>query len=165
MSLTSPNILLLSIHQKYVNKIFCGDKTVELRRVKPRYLQEGDLILVYATSPEKALVGVIEVEKVIEMDLDKLWKSVKSHAGINYQEFQEYYNNLSSGCAIFLKQPHSFNHPIKLEMLQQKWSQFRPPQSYRYLKEQEVKVVSEMTHYDILAFSEKQKHYQTELLF
>jgi predicted transcriptional regulator len=47
--------------------IFDGNKRVELRRVRPRHLNEGDLILVYATSPEKALLGVLEVEKVVEM--------------------------------------------------------------------------------------------------
>ena len=59
MSLMSPNVLLLSIHHKYTNMIFDGNKRVELRRVRPRHLNEGDLILVYATSPEKALLGVL----------------------------------------------------------------------------------------------------------
>lgn len=160
----SPNILLLSIQQKYASMIFDGDKQVELRRVRPRHLNDGDLILVYVTSPEQALVGLIEVEKVVEMVPEKLWQIVKDKAGITYENFQKYYENSSIGFAIFLRKTFSFDSPIKLEQLREEWSGFQPPQCYRYLKDKEINLVQSIAKYDILSVSEKPKTYQIELL-
>lgn len=161
----SPNILLLSIQHRYANMIFEGDKQVELRRVRPRHLENGDLILVYVTSPEQALMGVIEVEKVIEMSPDELWQIVKDKAGITHENYQKYYKNSSTGFAIFLKKTFSFESPISLEQLRKEWSNFRPPQCYHYLKAEEFSIVQSMAKSDILNFSEKPKIYQPELAF
>ncbi|MEC4886263.1 MAG: ASCH domain-containing protein [Scytonema sp. PMC 1070.18] len=159
-----PNILLLSIRHKYASMIFDGGKQVELRRVRPRHLDEGDLILVYVTSPEKALVGVLEVEKVVDMVPEKLWQIVKDKAGISYENFQKYYENASIGFAIFLRKTLTFDSPVKLEILKEKWVDFRPPQCYRYLKDREINLIQSITQHDILSISDKHKHYQIELL-
>ena len=71
----SLNVLLLSIHEKYADKIFDGCKTVELRRLKTR-LNMGDLVIVYVTSPRKEIVGILEVAKVVALPPDLLWKAV-----------------------------------------------------------------------------------------
>jgi predicted transcriptional regulator len=164
MNLMSPNILLLSIQHKYASMIFDGNKQVELRRVRPRHLNEGDLILVYAKSPEQALVGVLEVEKVVEKVPEELWQMVKEKAGITYENFQRYYENSSTGFAIFLRKTLCFDSPIKLERLREEWSGFRPPQCYRYLKDKEIDLVQSITQYNILSISDKPKTYQIELL-
>lgn len=158
-----PTILMLSIKQEYANMIFEGDKQVELRRVRPRHLENGDLILVYVTSPEQALVGVLEVEKVIEMSLDELWKTVKDKAGITHETFTKYYRNSATGFGIFLKNRFSFESPIKLEQLRKEWSNFRPPQCYYYLKAEEFNIIQSISNSDILSFSAKSKVYQSEL--
>ncbi|WP_427160339.1 ASCH domain-containing protein [Aliinostoc sp. HNIBRCY26] len=164
MTLMSPNILLLSIQQKYANMIFDGDKQVELRRVRPRHLKEGDLIIVYVTSPKQALVGVIEVEKVVDKSPTELWNIVGDKAGVAYDYFQKYYRNSSIGYAIFFRRKFSFDSPIKLEHLREKWSDFRPPQCYHYLKDKEIDFIQSIAKQDILSFSENPKIYQTELL-
>nr|WP_279239826.1 ASCH domain-containing protein [Scytonema sp. UIC 10036] len=160
----SPNILLLSIQHKYASMIFDGHKRVELRRVRPRYLDEGDLILVYVTSPEKALFGVLEVEKVVEMAPEHLWQIVQDKAGISYENFHKYYENASIGFAIFLRNARSFDSPIKLERLREEWVDFRPPQCYRYLKDREINLVQSIAQHDILSLSAKSRAYQIELL-
>jgi predicted transcriptional regulator len=164
MNLTSPKILLLSIHQKYASLIFEGSKTVELRRVKPR-LSKGDLILVYVTSPEESLFGLVEVEKVVEKPHKQLWDIVEDKAGIDYQTFQNYYKNSACGFAIFLGKTHLFKHPIKLNILREKWPNFHPPQSYRYIRENELDLLQKITNYDILGICKLEKIYQTELLY
>ena len=58
------NALLLSIHPEYAEKIFDGTKRVELRRVRPR-LQNGDLVIVYVSSPVKAVCGAFRVDNVV----------------------------------------------------------------------------------------------------
>ncbi len=164
MSLMSPNILLLSIRHQYASAIFEGDKKVELRRVRPRNLNADDLILVYATSPERALVGLLEVEKVVEMSLDRLWLAVENKAGISHDDFMEYYKNLSIGYAIFLKNALSFEQPIELSRLKEEWTNFCPPQCYRYLREEEINLIQSMTKHDILGMLGKKQTCQTELL-
>ncbi|MEA5549914.1 ASCH domain-containing protein [Anabaena cylindrica UHCC 0172] len=164
MSLMSPNVLLISIHYEYANMIFDGNKQVEFRRVRPRHLGEGDLILVYATSPEKALLGILEVEKVVEMPPNKLWNIVKDKGGINQETFHKYYKNSQIAFAIFFKNPFSFDSPITIEKLREEWKDFRPPQCYHYLKDREINLIKSITKYDILALSHKFKVYQTELL-
>lgn len=159
----SPNILLLSIQHKYASMIFDGNKQVELRRVRPRHLKSGDLILVYVTSPKQALMGVLEVEEVIEMPLDELWQVVKDKAGVTYECFYKYYESSAIGFAILLRKARSFESPIKLEQLREEWSGFRPPQCYHYLKDKEFSIVQSMAKSDILSISEKPKFYQTEL--
>ncbi len=152
-------ILLLSVRPEYADKIFEGIKEVELRRTRPR-LCEGDLVIVYASSPKKALIGAFEVKKVIQKPLEDLWSEVQEKAGISYEDFCFYYKGLSVGCGIFLSKPSYFHEPVNLERLRQEWDNFRPPQSYRYLKPNEIGLIENIADFDIGKFS---SFYQTTL--
>lgn len=134
------NVLLLSIRPEYAEKIFDGTKKIELRRVRPR-LDQGDLVIVYASSPKKALLGSFEVEHVIEKLVINLWNDVKKEAGINLKDFFNYYEGKSVGFGIRLKNIQNFHPPVELERIRQEWSDFRPPQGYRYLTESELEIV------------------------
>lgn len=70
------SILLLCIRPEYANKIFDSNKTVELRRVRPRLLNEGDLVLIYVSSPIKAVFGSFKVDSIIEKPIAELWEEV-----------------------------------------------------------------------------------------
>ncbi|AVH70088.1 ASCH domain-containing protein [Nostoc sp. 'Lobaria pulmonaria (5183) cyanobiont'] len=144
------NILLLSIKPKYAEKIFSGKKQVELRRVRSR-LNMDDLVLVYVSSPKKALVGSFEVKYITQMEIKKLpkdlnefWNQVKNIAGISSKEFQSYYDGASVMVGIFVKNIKTLPDPIELTQLREKIPKFRPPQSYRYLKESEFKMFESM---------------------
>ena len=136
------NILLLSIKPEYAAKIFSGEKTVELRRVRTRLTQD-DIVLVYVSSPSKALVGLFEVEKIIQekielqQDIKNYWNLVYEKAGISSQDFEKYYQGASFFVGIFLRNPKKFDVSVNLENLRQQIPEFTPPQSYRYLKQQE----------------------------
>ena len=156
----TPNILLLSIQPQYAEKIFKGEKSVELRRTRPRHLRSGDLILVYIPSPERLLFGVVEVDKVVEDAPRKLWSIVKNKAGISYRDFKDYYKGTSTGFAIFISQPISFDSPIGLEKLRQKWVGFRPPQCYRYLKEKELDIIQSLIKQDVISPIDEPKEKQ-----
>ena len=139
------NILLLSIRPEYANKIFEGKKKVELRRVRSR-LKAGDLVIVYVSSPEKALVGSFEVERVITVEnlpkeLNNLWQQVKEQAGIKRKQFDIYYEGASVGIGIFFKNIRIFPQRLELESLRKQLPNIRPPQSYRYLTPTEVNSV------------------------
>lgn len=139
-------ILLLSIKPEYAKKIFKDQtKKVELRRVRTR-LTQGDIVLVYVSSPEKVFVGSFEVEEVIDskasrQELKKFWEEVKDYVGISRQEFDSYYKGASFIVGIRIKNIRPFENPVELERLQEKLSYLRPPQSYRYLEEREYEII------------------------
>ncbi|MBD2537778.1 ASCH domain-containing protein [Coleofasciculus sp. FACHB-SPT36] len=137
------NILLLSIRPEYANKIFDGTKKVELRRVRPR-LSKGDLVIVYVSSPKKAVLGSFTVDKIIEEPILELWNQVWNKAGITLAEFDSYYEGASVGFGILLKKPNRFEIPVSLERLREKWIDFRPPQSYHYLTDSEYEIVKSL---------------------
>lgn len=136
----SHKTLLLSIRPQYAEKIFTGKKTVELRKVRPS-VQEGDLVLVYVSSPVKALCGSFIVDRVVSKSPAKLWEQVRLSAGISKAEFEAYYEGRELGFGIFLKAATSVSEPISLTNLRKTWANFHPPQSYRYLSDHEVEAV------------------------
>ena len=143
------NILLLSIRPEYAQKIINGTKTVELRRVRTR-LKAGDLVLLYISSPEKALVGSFEVEQVIEFEnspkaLKEFWNEVKNKAGIEQHKFYRYYQGASVGVGIYIKKLEIFPRRLELERLRKQLPSLKPPQNYRYLKEDELEAVKNLT--------------------
>lgn len=140
------NILILSIKPKYAEMILSGKKKVELRRVRTR-LKNGDLVLVYVTSPTKALVATFEVDNIIQneiqatpKDINDFWKIIKNIAGISCNEYNKYYHTASTIVAIFIKNVNKLHHPIELETLRTKIPRFHPPQCYRYLKHSEFQL-------------------------
>lgn len=147
------HVLLLSIRPEYAKKIFDGTKKIELRRVRPR-LEQGDLVLVYASSPIKALLGSFEVERVIEKLVINLWQDAEKQAGINLQDFFNYYAGKSVGFGICLKNIHTFAPPVDLESLRKEWSDFRPPQGYRYLTPSEFERVEALVKEQVGIVSE-----------
>ncbi|HBE17846.1 MAG TPA: hypothetical protein DEG17_26075 [Cyanobacteria bacterium UBA11149] len=139
-------ILLLSIKPEYAQKIFKEKtKKVELRRVRTR-LTEGDIVLVYVSSPEKVFVGSFEVERVIQrkassQELKKFWEEFKDSVGISRKEFDRYYQGASLIVGILIKNIKHFDKPVPLEDLPKKLSYLRPPQSYRYLAKTEYDMI------------------------
>ncbi len=130
-------MVLLSIKPKYADKIFNGTKTVELRRICPK-VTKGDLVLVYVSSPVKALVGEFEVKKIVEAPLRVLWKKVQNYAGIDRKEFNQYYTGSMVGYGIFLKKALRLSEPLHLKNLKEEWPNFHPPQIYRYLTHEQI---------------------------
>lgn len=126
------NAILMSIRPKYAEKIFNQTKTVELRRIKPKFIQEGGLIFVYVSAPVKSLVGAFTVSHVMEKPLLSLWGNVKEHAGVNEEEFINYFHGLEKGVAIFIKDIWLLPKPIHLVELRRGVKGFYPPQSFRY---------------------------------
>jgi len=128
----SDHALLLSVHKRFADGIFSGEKTVELRRVRPR-LHEGDLVVIYVCTPVKALWGIARADGVLCASPASLWSKVQDKAGVTRKEFDEYYRGADKAFAIQLCQVVPFGTPISLEELRAKWPGFRPPQSYWYV--------------------------------
>ena len=129
--------ILLSIKPQYADMILSGSKSVELRRVKPKYIEKGSLVLVYASSPVKSMLGAFSVDSVVEKPLDELWKMVKETSGVTYQEYRRYFEGVWKGVGIFINDYWKLSEPISLDSIKQKIQTFNPPQSFRYATEKD----------------------------
>ena len=138
------NILLLSIRPEYANKIFDRTKTVELRRIRPRLLNEGDRVVVYVSSPQQAVVGSFKVDNIVEKPVTELWEEVEKLAGISHEDFYDYYQGVKLGVGIFLKDIHRFSQPVELHRLRNKLPNLKPPQSFRYLTDNQFNIVTSL---------------------
>ncbi len=125
-------VLLLSIRPRFIDGILDGTKTIELRRTLPR-VQPGDSVLVYATSPVKAIVGGFAIEDLVQASPAGLWDTVKHLAGITRLEYDDYFNGAAVGYGIKVAGPWRMPNPISLSTLRARRPSFRPPQSYAYL--------------------------------
>lgn len=132
--------LLLSIHPEHAQSIFIGTKTVELRRVRPQ-VSKGSQVLIYVSSPIKALAGGFEVEEVIEDKPEKLWDRVRRYAAITREQFDGYYTDAVTGYGIMIANVWALDRAIPLEHLRKKLPGFQAPQGYRYLKDTDIRSV------------------------
>ena len=132
------NAIFLSIRPQYADKIFVGTKTVELRRVRPKHIGEGALVLIYVPSPIKSLVGAFKVDRVVEESLQRLWEMVHDRAGVTREEFDAYYDEVSIGVGIFFSKIWRLPEPIELEDLKEQTIDFQPPQGFRYATRSEL---------------------------
>ena len=129
--------LFFSIRPQYASAILNGDKTVELRRVKPAISQGAD-VLIYASSPEMMLVGGATVDEVIVSTPGELWHQVGHRTGVSYTTLQTYFEGAKIACGIALKNVWSLQDPLSLTELRQRLPGFRPPQSYRFFEKREI---------------------------
>ncbi|MFK7800043.1 MAG: ASCH domain-containing protein [Anaerolineae bacterium] len=132
------DVVLFSIKPKFANKIFSGEKTAELRRIRPKQVGRGDLALVYVSSPIKSLVGAFEIENIIEAPVESLWQLLKGRAGISFEEFTEYFKGAETGVGILFNSCWQLAEPVELKELREASNTFNPPQSFRYPSEKEL---------------------------
>jgi predicted transcriptional regulator len=116
--------VLMSIKPTYAEAIFNGTKTVELRRKRPSF-EPGTTVLVYSSSPNRALEGAFETGEVIALAPRLLWRKVSRRAGVDRATFDSYFDGCDLAFAIEVINPRR----IKKSRLT-----FRPPQSYLFLR-------------------------------
>jgi len=136
-------MLVLSIHPEYVEKIFAGEKRVELRRRRPR-LKNGDLVAIYATSPRCELVGLVRVAGMRQGTPRDLWMVVRNDAAIDRQQYDRYFEGSQRAIGILLEDPVMFPRPAPLKELRFAWPSFRPPQGFCYLTGEQLKLINEL---------------------
>jgi predicted transcriptional regulator len=120
----------MSIKPTYSDLIFDGQKRWELRR-QPVKLKTADIVLVYASSPTRALVGAFTVLGVVVKPVEELWDEYHEELGITRKEYLAYFEGASTAYAIQVG-PTERIVPITLSDLCSIYSKFRPPQSYMY---------------------------------
>jgi predicted transcriptional regulator len=132
MGFTPRRDFLFSIRPTHVENIARGRKTVELRR---RFSEdaEGATILIYSTSPTRAVVGFATIAGVRRLPLNTLWDQYGAAACVERRAFDEYFRGLKEGYAIVLAKVRVFARAVEATHLKQKFG-FVAPQSFMYLR-------------------------------
>ena len=133
----SNTALLVSIQPRFVEQIFAGTKTVELRRIRPR-VTAGGLVIIYASGSQKALVGAFLIADMIAASPTTIWRHYGSKTGLTKREFDGYFANSETAFAIEVARTWRLASPIQLATLRRQQGGFHAPQSYRYLDLGEV---------------------------
>ncbi len=63
------NNLLISVRPKFAARILAGEKTVELRKLRPK-VSSGDNLIFYISSPDKNIKAISKINKIINARLD-----------------------------------------------------------------------------------------------
>lgn len=133
--------ILISIKPEFVDLIFSGQKTVELRRVVPKDLNTETEIIIYASSPTKCIVGRATVKQIEAHPLELLWSKIGHKAGITFDYFLEYFNGKDMGYGLVLENIERFSTPFHLNSLREQLD-FYPPQSYMYTSPELLEIIN-----------------------
>jgi len=119
--------MLLSINPRFVKSILSGEKLYEYRKFRCR--EDIEKIIIYATAPEKKVVGEAFVSDIIEGSVSDVWNRTKEYSGVSEKLFFDYYCGKRNAVAYKLNKVIKYDTPLELEDLGVE----RAPQSYRYI--------------------------------
>jgi predicted transcriptional regulator len=133
-------LLVLSINPRFARMILRGEKTVELRRRAPRRSTDFWISL-YATTPLRAMIGVVRAYGVLVAPPEDLWEAVKEGCGLEREEYWRYYEGASRAVGLQLESPIAFPDPLSLNSLRHWWPGFMPPRSFAYLSHEQAEQI------------------------
>jgi predicted transcriptional regulator len=122
--------LLISVKPVYANAILDGLKTVELRRTRPN-LPDGSLVILYSSTPTRAVVGWAHLSGVRQGTPDEIWDAFGDAAAIAEPDYDIYFAGADQAFALELDDVVTASRPVPLEVIRSIGVQ--PPQSWRYL--------------------------------
>lgn len=135
--------IILSIHPKWAEKIYAGEKKIEWRKTKPKSYDREMKVYLYETAPVKKVTGYFVTKSVVRLEMsDPPWENAEINPAaekvinegcVPLDDLKKYagkkavvYGLKVLYCSKF------FNDPKPLEDFGLK----RPPQSWQYLKEE-----------------------------
>jgi len=129
--LPAPRPLLLSLRPRFAQAILDGTKTVELRRTRVS-APPGTLLVLYASSPVMAVVGVATLADRDTAGPMVIWRRYRGRLGLSRAEFADYFTGAEHATALAIAAPRALPEPLTLSWLRSH-AAFQPPQSYRYI--------------------------------
>lgn len=124
--------ILISVEERHVLNMLNGTKMVELRR-RSVSIKEGSRVWIYSKVPIGQLKAYGIVQKVHRATPRKIWKQYGSMSGISKMEFDQYFENISFGCAIVFQSIDELENKISLNAIREAVGNFHPPQFFKYL--------------------------------
>lgn len=134
-------VLFVSIKPRFAEKILAGEKSVELRRVRPGGAQPGTLVVFYASSPRCEVVGTGRIEEIDVGSPTAIWKRHGDQVGLPRSEYRSYFQGVRDAVGIVLADVSPLRESVSLADLRRRLSGFEPPQSFRYINEEQTAAV------------------------
>lgn len=128
----------MAIHPKFAGKILSSTKRVEFRRRSTS--RTVTHLVIYATSPVCAVVGVAEIKRLEKGSPGHLWREFRDVGGIDRESFFAYFSGSSEGCAYVLGEIWKCVPPIALGS---DGLPSRAPQAFQYLDERALQALLE----------------------
>jgi predicted transcriptional regulator len=122
--------LFISVKPHYANAILDGRKTVELRRTRPN-LPNGSLVILYSSTPTRAVVGWAELTGVRSGTPIEIWDGYGAAAAIEELDYDAYFDGTDQAFALELNCVVAAVQPIPLSVIRS--IGIEPPQSWRYV--------------------------------
>lgn len=126
--------IVISVQQKFVERIAAGKKAAELRRRAPR-IQPDCRVWIYTKAPEAVISICVTVDRIVTGTPQNIWRSHRSDLGVSLDEFEDYFGETETGCAIFFKQVKDVSPGVALSEIRSKSKGFHPPQFFKRLEE------------------------------
>lgn len=124
-------VLLLSVRPRFARALLDGTKTVEVRRRFPD-VPAGTPVVLYSSSPERALLGTMRVRALVRIEAEDIWRTYKDEISIQWDELSAYLNGASMSSVLELESPVTWRHAVPLDSMRRTLG-LEPPQSFRYL--------------------------------
>ncbi|WP_022887475.1 hypothetical protein [Glaciibacter superstes] len=129
-------VLLLSVRPRFARGLFAGTKTAEIRRRFPD-VPEGTTVIVYSTSPEKAILGTMRARRLVRSNAEEIWRNYSHVIGIEKAELIDYLHGASECSVLELDTPNLWLRPVSLDDLRRQLH-IEPAQSFRYLTDKQL---------------------------
>ncbi|MBH0117142.1 ASCH domain-containing protein [Salinibacterium sp. NG253] len=131
--------LFLSLKPRYARAILEGRKTIEVRRKFP-VVPEGTMIVLYSSSPERAVLGTVSLKRTTRIDPSQVWNLHADAIEISKAELTRYLHGAPESTLLEVENPSTWNTPVPLSALR-KAIGVEPPQSFRYLETAQVELM------------------------
>lgn len=119
--------ILMSIHGKFADLIFSGEKTVELRKTAPVSFGNGETTVFLYNTDTKSVTGKMTVSDIRE--LTEITDYLADCAGLSVEEIQEYKGD-GTLYGWFIEEAEIFDESLRLKDFDAK----RAPQSWQYIR-------------------------------
>ena len=129
--------LFIGIKPQFTKKILLGEKTIELRKSKPN-IKIGGTVVIYATWPQKQVVGVAVVKDIIECYKLVFWNRYSNKTGVSSTLFTKYYEKRSKAIGIELERIEIFDNPINIAEIRKSVPSLKIFHGYEYMTQIEL---------------------------
>lgn len=132
-------VVLLSVRSPHVDRLLDGTKTIEFRRRRWN-VPDGARVLLYASRDHRAIVGSLTVKKTHVGSRTAIWDAHGDRSGLTRQEYRDYFAGADIAVAIEVQDIARLPEPLDLTELRRRSPGFLVPQSYRFLRRDELRV-------------------------
>jgi len=126
--------IVISVQRKFVERIIAGEKAAELRRRAPR-IQSGCRVWIYTKAPAAMISVCVTVDRVVKGAPRDIWRAHQTDLGVSHDEFEAYFGDTKTGCAIFFKEVEDVSPGVALSEIRSRSKGFHPPQFFKRLEE------------------------------